>query len=113
VIVTCAVVVFEPQCAVIVYVVVEPGETLIDPGAGTPPMPLSISTESAFVTAPQFNVVELPATMVVEAAVNDAMTGFPEQPLGGGGGAPGTVIFTDTVCPKIVPSALRIRHCPA
>jgi hypothetical protein len=110
VIVTCAVVVFVPQCAVIVYVVVDPGDTLTDPGAGTPPIPLSISTESAFVTAPQFSVVELPAVIVVDDAVNDAITGFPVHPLGGG--APGTVILTVTVCPKIAPSALRIRQLP-
>ena len=56
-----------------------------EPGAGTPPMPLSISTESAFVTAPQLNVADSPALIVDGDALNDAMTGVPLQPSGGGG----------------------------
>ena len=104
------------------YVVVEPGETLVEPGAGTPPMVLSISTASAFVTAPQFKVLELPVVIVVGDAVNEAMFGVPTHPLAledeeaaddedDPGGA-GTVILTETDCPKTEPFAARIFHCP-
>jgi hypothetical protein len=111
------VVVLELQCAVIVYVVVDAGEILREPGVATPPMPLSISTESAFVTKPQDKLVELPAVMTVADVVKDAMCGVPVQPDGAlvavaGGGEPGTLIETSTVCPNGVPEPLRIRQRP-
>jgi len=78
-----------PQRAISVYVVVAFGETSWDPGAPTPPIPLSISTYSALVTAPQLNVVGLPAVIVMADAVNDWIIGVPEQTGGGGGGGGG------------------------
>ena len=59
------------------------GETVVNPGAGTPPMPLSISTESALLTAPQLNTEEPPALIVEGDALNDEMTGVPLHPAGG------------------------------
>jgi len=56
--VVCRVWVFPPQRAVKVYVVVLAGETVREPGVATPPMPGSMLTESAFVTAPQLSVVD-------------------------------------------------------
>ena len=82
-----------------------------------------MSTESAFVTAPQDNVLELPAVMVEGEAANDAMFGVPEQPLGGavvavavgvggegGGAVGGTSIVTSTVVPNSVPEGLFMRQ---
>lgn len=66
-----------PHFAVNVYVVVVVGETLAEPGVATPPMSGSISTESAFVTAPQFSVVELPLLIVVFAAEKKVIFGVP------------------------------------
>ena len=57
----------------------------MEPGVPTPPMPLSISTASALFTAPQLNVVELPAVIVVGDPLNDSIMGVPEQTGGGGG----------------------------
>ena len=48
-------------------------------------MPGSTKTESAFVTAPQLNVVDCPATIDEGDALNDGMFGVPLQPGGGGG----------------------------
>ncbi len=61
------------------------GDTAREPGAATPPIPLSISTESAFVTAPQLKVDEPPSRIDEGDAVNDEITGVPLQPTGGGG----------------------------
>jgi hypothetical protein len=54
--------------AVIVYVVVVVGETLIEPLAGTGPMPLSIETLREFDTD-QISVNEEPATIRVRDAI--------------------------------------------
>ncbi len=72
--------VFAPHRAVRVYVVVAAGDTVVLPGVATPPIPWSISTESALVTAPQLNVLVPPAVMDVGDAANDEMLGVPEQP---------------------------------
>ena len=74
-----AVLTFAPQRAVIVYVLVEGTVTEREPGEATPPMPWSISTDSAFVTAPQFKVDVPPGITVVGDAVNEAMFGTPLQ----------------------------------
>ena len=58
VILTWRVATLEPHFAVNVYVVVCDGDTWREPGVATPPIPGSISTESAFVTAPQLNVTD-------------------------------------------------------
>ena len=57
----CRVTAFDPQCAVREYIVVCAGDTVVEPGVATPPMPWSISTESALVTIPQLNVADCPA----------------------------------------------------
>ena len=62
-----------------------PGETDVDPGAATPPILGWISTESAFVTAPQFKVAEPPGEIVRGDAVNEEMFGVPLQPVCGAG----------------------------
>ncbi len=62
------------------------GDTIREPGVATPPIPLSISTESAFVTAPQLKVDEPPSKIDEGDAVNDEITGVPLQPTGGGAG---------------------------
>jgi hypothetical protein len=49
------------------------------PGVITPPMPLSISAESASLTNPQLSVADSPGWMVVGDAVKLAMLGVPEQ----------------------------------
>ena len=91
------------------------GETEIEPGVAIPPMPLSISAEPAFVTAPQFNVVELPAVIDVDVAVNEAMFGVPEQPAGAGAelldaGGRQTLMLTPMAWTESTPLALRICH---
>ncbi len=73
------------QRAVKTYTVVLLGDTLREPGAATPPIPLSISTESAFVTGPQLSVADPPALIVEGDALKDEITGVPLQPTGGGG----------------------------
>jgi len=83
--VVCRVWVLLPQRAVNVYVVVVPGATTLEPGVLTPPIPGSIVTESALVTAPQLNVVEFPAVIEEGDALKDAMFGVPLHPDGGGG----------------------------
>jgi len=63
--------------------------TVVEPGEGCPPMPLSISNDSASVTAPQLRVTVVPGTTVIVAAagidgveaVNEAMLGVPVQLL--------------------------------
>ncbi len=77
--VTCAVCVFDPHRAMRVYVVVAAGEMLWEPGVAIPPIPWSISAESALVTAPHCNVVDWPLTIVVAAAPKLAMPGAPLQ----------------------------------
>ncbi len=57
-----------------------------------PPMPRSIETLSAFVTAPQLNVAEPPELIEVGETENDAMFGVPLQPCGGGGGGTGVTV---------------------
>ncbi len=49
-----------PHRAVRTYVVVVEGETLLEPGVPTPPIPGLIDTESALVTAPQLRVEDCP-----------------------------------------------------
>ena len=68
-----------PQRAVNVYVIDVVGARVVVPGVATPPMPLSISTASALVTAPQFNVTGVPRVTELGDAVNDAMLGAPEH----------------------------------
>jgi hypothetical protein len=68
-----------PQRAVNVYVIKVVGATVVVPGVATPPMPLSISTASALVTAPQFNVTSVPRATELGDALNDAMLGVPEH----------------------------------
>ena len=109
-----------PHLAVSVYVVVEAGETFAEPGVATPPTSGFTSTASAFVTAPHCKVVELPAVIVVAVAPKEATTGAPLHPEGAGvcvtvaagGGAPGTVILTETTCPNNAAVELRIRQEP-
>lgn len=73
-----------PQRAVRTYVVVEDGETTRVPGVATPPMPGSMETESAFVTAPQLKVDDCPAMIDDGDALNEEIFGMPLQPAGGG-----------------------------
>lgn len=84
-------------------------------------MPLSISTESAFVTAPQLSVVEPPYAMLAGEAVKDGMFGVPEHPVGelddDEDGAeddapPTTFILTVRLLPNNVPSGARMRQLP-
>ena len=49
------------------------------PGVPTPPTPLSISTPSALVTAPQLRVLVDPSVMEFGDAEKEAMVGEPEQ----------------------------------
>ena len=85
VIVVCRVAALAPHRAVNVYVVVLVGDTLIKPGVAIPPIPWSISTESAFVTAPQLNVADCPRMMEDEDELKYAILGIPLQPRTGGG----------------------------
>jgi hypothetical protein len=71
------------QRAVSVSTVVTPGDTTTEPGVPTPPMPWSISTASAFVTAPQLKVAEPPAGIVEGEALKDEIMGVPAHPSGG------------------------------
>ncbi len=80
-------------------------------------MPWSISTELAFVTAPQVKVVRPPTVMMVCEALNDEMTGAPLHVvdagvLTGAGAAPSTLILTVTIVPNNPPRGLRNRHVP-
>lgn len=109
VIVTCAVRTLEPQVAVIVYVVVVAGLTVVLPGVATPPMPLSISALSAPITLPQLKIDDWPGLIVAGDALNDSMTGVKGQGLGVG---PATLISTFNVVPKNTPLLLRNRHSP-
>jgi len=67
----------DPHRAVKVYVVVCEGAAWREPGVATPPIPGSISTESAFVTAPQLNVTDFPGEVLAADEVNEAMFGVP------------------------------------
>ncbi len=71
--VTCAVAVPPHPFAVIVYVVRLSGRTAREPGVGTPPTPLSITAEFAFVTAPQFSVAESPRLISPGLILNNAI----------------------------------------
>ena len=78
--------------------VVDDGETTTLPGVATPPIPLSISTASAFVTAPQVSDDVLAMVIVAGDAENEAMFGVPLH-VGEDGAADddagaGTLIFT-------------------
>lgn len=73
-----------PHRAVRTYVVVVVGETTRVPGVAIPPIPGSMETESAFVTAPQLKVADCPAMIDDGDAVNDEMLGVPLQPADGG-----------------------------
>jgi hypothetical protein len=106
--VVCRVWVLLPQRAVKVYVVVVPGATALEPGVVTPPIPGSMVTESAFVTAPQLSVVEFPITIDDGDALKDAMFGVPLQPDGGGGNGVGGVGVKVGVTGAGVPLQLRI-----
>ncbi len=64
------------------YVVVEPGLTVMLPGLVTPPISLSIDADVAFPTKPHCKVVELPGVMVVADAVKYSIAGYPEQVVG-------------------------------
>ena len=90
----------------------------MEPGEDCPPMPWSMSNESAFVTAPHCKVVELPAVIVVAVALKVKVLGVPLQ-LGGvfvtvgvGDAGAATVIFTETVAPNNAALELRKRQLP-
>lgn len=108
------------------------GVIIVEPGVATPPIPLSISTASAFVTAPQLSVLVAPWAIELGDAVNDEMAGMPEHAVADEdvlddaddaddeddveeeetGAPPTTLIFTVMACPNNVPAPLRIRHVP-
>ena len=108
VIVTCAILTFAPQTAVMVKVVVVPGVTVVLPGVATPPISLSISANCAPKTLPQLRVADCPAVIVVGDAVNDSMTGVNGQ----FGAGLATLRFTVSVGPKNAPLVALIRHEP-
>ncbi len=114
--VTCAVAVVDPQFAVSVYVVVVVGLTVVLPGVGTPPIPLSMTAAWALLTKPQLSVADSPDVMVSGETVKDAILGVPEQPRAGAGAGAGvketTLIFAHTVVPNGVPSGLCSRQKP-
>jgi hypothetical protein len=56
------------------------GDTVIDPGVATPPIPLSISTSLALVTGPQLNTDERPGGIADGFALKYEITGVPLQP---------------------------------
>lgn len=55
------------------------GAIVAVPGVPTPPTPLSISTPSALVTAPQLRVLVEPSVMEFGEAEKEAIVGEPEQ----------------------------------
>ncbi len=105
VILTWRVATFEPHRAVNVYVVICEGVTWREPGVATPPIPGSISTESAFVTAPQLSVTALPGDVFAADEVNEAMFGVP--PHFGAAGAL-TVIATWRVIVFVPQRAVKV-----
>jgi hypothetical protein len=120
--VTWRVAVFAPHRAVNVNVVF--GATFLTtlPGVPTLPMPWSISTESAFVTAPHANVTFPVNIRAVGDTVNVEIAGAPLQAPDGGtgvggtvvgsGGAEGSITLITTVraAPKAAPPGALSRH---
>ncbi len=80
----------------------EVGRTVIAPGVKTPPMPWSVSAESAFVTTPKLNVAEPPAVIKFGVTMNEEIEGVPLQAVcegefvGTDEGTPSKLIFTIT-----------------